>query len=510
MKFFSKSVAFAAILAMTTSSALAEKASQANVENYLRSSLYTILLSSESQNQRYEKEAQEAKNGDKGIIANTAKSFANTDAKKAANETEENLFNVPAKIFPTIEIPAQFNDHNLADRVIDFDAIRATVTDEEKDLYNPKTKNQKAGAFAKGLAGGMMGAAAGKEGSSMLQVDEVDEYLPAVLHKYFDNKKTAANLLAKWYNYDENNSSEHWNLGLVVDRGRYNFTEDELNRAATDVNLATKVDKTGFDLINNTYVIAYNLRFRSYQAVVQEAAAMAKAAAGAFGGIGSLAADVATSAASMAAGDGYTVQAVSHLYKLKWNDDLNQEFGENVFGKNASLQELIDKGICELEYVGKEKASANVRQSLYSSKPMSDLIKRATARALDASIAKLQSKNECFRTATPIIGGDGNGIIHAAIGTKEGLSEKDEYEILEAIEDKDGHIAYKSVGSVKPVKGKIWNNVYGAVEEAEENKANAEAKDKEFDDSAVSLGYTEFKGKKGDYTGYYIRLKKKK
>lgn len=511
MNKFSKSIAFLALAAAVCTPAVSAKtaATDSLVNNFMRSSIYTILLNSKTQNDRYEKEAKEAMNAD--AIMSAVKSLANTDAKKAANDTESGtLFSLPAKLFPSIEIPNQFNDHNLEARVLDFDALRANVTDEEKDKYNPKTKNQKAGAMAKGLAGGLMGSAAGKSESSMLRVDEVDEYLPAVLHKYFAANNTAANLLAKWYNYDASNAESHWNMDLVTERGNYNFSREDLARAATDQAMMNKVNQTAFDMINNTYVLAFNLRFRSYQAVVAEAAAIAKAAGSMFGGIGQLAATAGSAIASAAAGDGYTVQAVSHLYKLKWNDDLNQNFAVNIYEKNASVDDLISSGLCELEFVGKEKASANVRQSLFSDKPFSDLVKRATTRAIDAAIAKLQAKNEVFRTVMPIIGGDGNGTIYAAIGTKEGLNEKDEYEILEAQEDADGKTTYKSVGSVKPIKGKIWNNVYGAEEEAAENKAKAEAKDKNFDDEAVSLGYSEFKGKKGDYTGYFLRLKKKK
>lgn len=516
MKHLTKSVAFLALAALCTPAIQAKTAATDSlVNNYMRSSIYTVLVSSKKQNARYEEEAKNANNAaNADMIMGTVKAFANTDAKKAANETESDIFGLPATLFPSIEIPAQFNDHNLADRVIDFDAIRATVTDAEKDKYNPRTKNQKAGAFAKGLAGGLMGAASGKEESSMLKTDEVDEYLPAVLHKYFEQNHTAANLLGKWYNYDQANE-QHWNIDLIADRGNYNFNQEDLQRAAQDQAIANKIADTQFNMINNTFVVALNLRFRSYQAVVQEAAAMAKAAGSMFGGIGSLAASAASSIATASAGDGYTVQAVSHLYKLKWNEDLNQKFAVDMFEKNASMDDLIKSGMCELEFVGKEKASANVRQSLLSDKPFSDLVKRATTRAIDAAIAKLQAKNEVFRTVTPIIGGDGNGIIYAAIGTKEGLNEKDEYEILEAQEDANGKTTYKSVGSVKPVKGKIWNNVYGAEEEVAENKAKAEAKgkeakDKDFNEDAVALGHTEFKGKKGDYTGYFLRLKKKK
>ncbi|MDE7334927.1 MAG: hypothetical protein K2N10_01270, partial [Muribaculaceae bacterium] len=224
-----------------------------------------------------------------------------------------------------------------------------------------------------------------------------------------------------------------------------------------------------------------------------------------FGGYGALAAKVASAGASAAAGAGYTVQAVSSLYRLKWNDDINQDFAVNHIEKNSSLDDLIKSGLCELEYIGTEKSTSNIRQSLFSDKPISSLVTRATARAIDEAIIKLQNAHEEFRTVLPVIGGDGKGIIYAAIGTKEGLNEKDEYEILEANEDENGKVSYKSVGSVKAVKGKIWNNAYGAEEELAENDKATDS-----DREAVERGYTEFKGKKGDYTGYYLRLKKKK
>lgn len=510
MKYSGTALAAALIVAASGSASAKTEATDSLVNKYMRSSIYTILVSSDAQNARYEQEAAEAMKGGDALLG-AAKAIANTDAKKAANDTTAgSIFALPAKLFPSIEIPGQFNDHNLALRVLDYDALRVGITKEEAEAANPKTKNQKAGAFAKSLAGGLLGAAGGKEESSMLRVDEVDEYLPAVLQKYFAAANVAPNMLAKWYDYNPAREPNRWSTDFVIERGNYNFTPDELERAATDMSLRTKIDNTAFEMISNTYVVAINLRFRSYQAVVQEASALAKSVGSAFGGFGSLAASVASTGASAAAGDGYTVQAVSHLYKLKWNDDLNQRFATEIFEKNATVEDLINSGLCTLEFVGKEKASANVRQSLFSTKPFSDLVLRATARAIDAAIAKLQEKNEVFRTVRPIIGGDGNGIIYAAIGTKEGLGEKDVYEILEPQEDERGRRTYKKVGEVKPVKGKIWNNVYGAADEAAENAANAKGKNKDFDDAAVNLGYTEFKGKKGDYTGYFLRLAKKK
>lgn len=490
-------IACAALAAICAGTASAKEATATDslVQNYMRSSLYTIILNSDTQNAFYEEETKKGEAADGGIMA-MAKSLANTDAKKAANDEHQgSIFALPAMVFPTIEIPNQFNDHNLATRVVNFDSIRGLITPEEKAKFAVKKKSG-FGSFAKSMAG--MSTATDEANNSF------DEYAPAVINRFFTSNNVAPDIIAKWYDYNPEREN-HWDIATIVDRGSYNFTPDDVKKAATDFKLKQKIDNTAFNMINNTYVMAVNLRFRSYQAIVAEASALAKSVGSQFGGFGSLAASVASAGASAATGDGYTVQAVSSLYRLKWNDDINNRFAEEIFAKNASIDDLIASGICELEYIGTEKSSSNIRQSLFSDKPISSLVKRATARAIDQAIIKLQNNHEEFRTVLPIIGGDGNGIIYAALGTKEGLNEKDEYEILEAQEDENGKRTYKSVGTVKAVKGKIWNNAYGAEEEVAEN---AKATDEEK--AALNYGYTEFKGKKGDYTGYYLRLKKKK
>lgn len=492
-----KLVLSAICLQLISASALAKnEVADSMVQNFKRSSLYTILITSDAQNKHYEEET--AKGQGASELMSIAKSFANTDQKKAANDsTEGSIFALPAQVFTTIEIPNQFNDHNLQWRVINYDSIKGLITEEDLDLYTPKKKNKGAGlgAFAKSMVG------MDTKGDEINA--EFNKYTPAVLGKFFTANHIPEEIIAKWYCYNPE-GEQHWSDGLVLDRGQYNFTPDELAKAATDISLRAKIDQTAFDLIGNTYVLAVNLRFRSYQAIVAEAAAIAEAVGSQFGSLGSLASKAASAGASAATGDGYTVQAVTDLYRLVWNDDINQAFAEEIFNNNGSMEDLINNGICKLEYLGTEKSSSNIRQSLFSEKPISSLVTRATARAIDEAIINLQNSHEEFRTVFPIIGGSGETVF-AAIGTKEGLNEKDEYEILEAREKEDGSISYKPIGTVKAVKGTIWNNAYGAREEVEENKNATEA-----DFAALDYGYSEFKGKKGDYKGYYIRLKKKK
>lgn len=494
MKQISLAAALIACACCGSASAKDVTANDSLVRNYMRSSLYTIILNSDTQNSFYEEETKKGENADE--FMSLAKSIAKTDAKKAANDDHQgSIFSLPAIVFPTIEIPNQFNDHNLDVRVVNFDSIRSLITPEEKAKFAVKKKSG-FGAFAKSMAG----MSTDTDNAN----NQFDEYAPAVINRFFTSNHVAPSMIAKWYNYKPEEGM-HWNFDTITARGQYNFTPDDLKLAATDMKMRQKIDNTAFNMISNTYVLAVNLRFRSYQAVVAETSALAKSIGSQFGGLGSLAASVASTTASAAAGDGYTVQAVSSLYRLKWNEDINQKFGEQHFNNNSTIDDLIKSGLCELEFIGTEKSSSNIRQSLFSDKPISSLVKRATARAIDQAIIKLQNNHEEFRTVLPIIGGDGNGIIYAALGTKEGLNEKDEYEILEANEDENGKVTYKSVGTVKAVKGKIWNNAYGADEEVAENEKASDA-----EKAAVNYGYTEFKGKKGDFTGYYLRLKKKK
>lgn len=498
MKIFTKTVCAAAIAAIISPLAIyADEEPQ-----YMRSSVYTILVNSENQNARLEKEAKEV--GENEFLS-VGKSLANTDAKKAANDTVYGnipLTKLPGMRFREIPIPNQFNDHNLDLRILDFDPLRARMTDEEKKAYTPAgAKGGK--SFGKALAGGLLGAAAGKSSSSMVRADELDDWMAPVVQKYLQDNHVAEQLVGKWFGYNPDSTSR-WDgdLKLINHRGLQNASAEDLALAAKNSNLNSILAGRGLNLLNNTYVVALNLRFRNNAAVAAEAEEMAK---GMFGSLGSLAGAVGRAAV----GEGFTVQAVSQLYKLDWNPEISTRIAEEIVDKNASIDDLIALGICKLSYVGQEKSSASVRQSMFSTKPMSELVLRATGRSIDAAIAKLQAKNEVFRTIVPISSVEPDGTLYAKIGMKEGLSKGDEYEILEPQEDDNGHVTYKPVGKVKVDEKHIWNNLYGAADEAADNLAANKVDD---DDKAIEFGATRFTGaKKGqDFSGYLLRLKKKK
>lgn len=463
---------------------------------FMRSSIYTILVNSDEQNQRLEDEAKQV----------DSKGYQQMIEKYGDSRL---LSSVPATTFPHIAIPVQFNDHNLGLRVVNYDLIRANVTPAEAKAARPKGKG---GNGFKAFAGGMLGASAGKNESSILRVEEVDEYMHAVMQRYFAENHVADSLVAKWFNYNPAEPKK-FNDYLIQERGIQNASAADLAKASADDNAKIMLAGQGYELINNTYVVAVNLRFRNNKAVVKEAGEAAstvgavadKLGGGGWGKLIGGAAKLGTKLASKKMNDSYSVTAKTHLYKLEWNDSIRDVLGDNVLYKDgATMDDLLRLGICRLTFVGECKASSGVKNN--DNKSLDELVGVATVRAIDKAIAKLQVENEVFRTKVPVSKCE-NGFVYAKIGSKEGLNPDDEYEILEMSEDENGRITYKSKATAKVDKDNIWFNTAGA----DDIIALSDGKEASKLKAAQELGYTKFKvGKKDDFSGYYLRLKKKK
>lgn len=90
------------------------------------------------------------------------------------------------------------------------------------------------------------------------------------------------------------------------------------------------------------------------------------------------------------------------------------------------------------------------------------MIRKACQRALEENIADLQKKYEEFRIKAPVT--TVSPTITAQIGLKEGVSPDSKFEVLEA-QEKNGKTSYKRIAVIKPVKNRIWDNRFMAVEE---------------------------------------------
>lgn len=494
-----------AIAAMAILSALPAYAAE-NVDSlpkFRRSSLYTFLVRSAAQDQKLDAEV-ESSNLVTGLVDSFKKDKADTTETAGMKRSE-----VAQLEFLNTPIPTQFNDHNLDIRILDFDAV--TVSEDEiKAAADAQGEKKKSGAakFGKAALGAALGAATGSSGAAaVIPTDDVDYRMPAVLTKFFANQQTAPMLVGKWFGYAGGKYDDQ--LTLIKERGLQDATEADRSAAATDKRGDAKLMDAGQELIDNTFVLAVNLRYRSNKAIIEEAQQAANLVGSAFGTYGQLASQAAGAIANATAGKGFGVQAYTYLYKLEWDKDRLDRFYAEYWDK--PIEDLVASGICTLKFIGKDKASARVVASGFSKKPENELVKNAVENAIDRAIVKLQVKNEVFRTKSQIfqVSDDGK-FVYAQIGTKEGVEKGDEYSILEAVEE-DGKTVYKEIGKVKAVEGAIWNNEAGAEDLAAELEADGDKK-AAAQLEAINLKATKFEVKKGKdlYPGLFIRLSKKK
>ena len=136
--------------------------------------------------------------------------------------------------------------------------------------------------------------------------------------------------------------------------------------------------------------------------------------------------------------------------------------------------------------MGYEEKFTDLQSTVFTSKSEEELIKIATIKAIDASIAKLQRKFEEFRIKSPLYMGNP---LSAKIGLKEGLEAGDKFQVLEQTINSEGKTYYKPLGVIKVDGDQIWDNCYMAGEVNPSNKN----------------GYTLFKGDRNYSSGLLIK-----
>src|SRR5690606_23453452 len=128
--------------------------------------------------------------------------------------------------------------------------------------------------------------------------------------------------------------------------------------------------------------------------------------------------------------------------------------------KKRAFEEAI---IFKLKLIGSDTSWADVQSTIFTNKTEVELVERATMKAMDAVIVKLQKSHDVFKTKTPIFTGTP---LTAKIGLKEGLTTKSQFEVIEQRIDENGRTKYASVGTVTVgASYALWDNRFGADEE---------------------------------------------
>lgn len=347
-------------------------------------------------------------------------------------------------VFMMMETPDKFNDHDLAVKSFESSNVKSkkvkeSVRGTEKD---PNIKD--IGAF-------------------------------------MDANDVAREMVAKWFDRDP--QTGYFDVDLIAERGYYDASWKSIEEADANVRGRAMLADAGFDLIGKTFMIVNDITFIDHGENSAKASAGIKAGLSILGAIGSaVTGDNSFQELGDSSGEligtianeiaGYKVNIISYLYRLDWNEEMLDRFLAEYWidesnpdpAKKAAFEA---SDLFTMSYVGYTMTSAqNVSSKSFSKKPLQEQFLKVCTRALDKAIVELQREYDEFKIKVPIYAVNDDGTVSVKIGLKEGVTEGSSYEVL--MKDmSSGVVQYKRVGMLKPVAGKIWDNRFGALEEAE-------------------------------------------
>ena len=278
----------------------------------------------------------------------------------------------------------------------------------------------------------------------------------------------AKDMVAKWFN---RSAKGGFNMELIQSRGSYDASVLDISTARSSKRGLDMLADAGEELIQKTFVLINEFKYVSKEEVAKKANKWLSVAGqlGSYAGVPN-ASNIATVAGAgvTVAGKGYVIKTKGHLYQLDWNEEVaaifyNEYWADDKTITAAKKKAFDESTIFKLKYIGTDDSWADVQSTVFTSKSEVELVQRATMKAMDAVIVKLQKTHDEFKTKTPLFTGEP---ITAKIGLKEGVSTKSKFEVLEQQMDENGKTRYVVVGSVKvDSKFPIWDNRYGAEEE---------------------------------------------
>jgi len=369
--------------------------------------------------------------------------------------------------FLSIPTPDKFNDHDLA--VKSFDAEKA-----------PRQRKGKVR----------------------------DDYNLQTIGRFVEENQIPRAMIAKWFNRDAETGT--FDMSLVQERGNYDASQLDIRLAdQSALGRATLAD-AGEELIGKTFLLVNDITF------VDKGEKSAKAGGwlrimGAIAGAatGSDVSSLTDGAAALVNEiDGFSVNITSYLYRLEWNDEVAgtfyQQYWTDASAPDAERIAAFDTtSLFKVAFVGKTMTSAGNLASKSFSKSKEEQMLKVCTRAIDKSIVQLQRDYDEFKVNVPLYRINEDGTVDVQIGLKEGINARSQFDVLIPVEGDGGRTTYDKVGRIQPIDGRIWDNRFGADEDAAamaaENRSGKQVKasaKKDSDDEPlgnVTLDATTFR-----------------
>ena len=298
-----------------------------------------------------------------------------------------------------------------------------------------------------------------------------NDYNRRTIDRFIDEQAVPRGMVAKWF--DRDSLTGAFDMALIQQRGSYDASQLDIRLAdQSALGRATLAD-AGEMLIGKTFLLVNDITF-------VDKGEKSKAAGGWLRLIGSIAGaatntDVSdlteTTVALVNEIDGFSVNITSYLYRLQWNDEVAATFYQDYW-TDASSPDVARRcafdttGLFKLTYVGQTSTSAGNLSSRSFSRSKEEQMLKVSTRAIDKSIVQLQRDFDEFKVNVPLYRINGDGTVDVQIGLKEGINSRSQFDVLLPVEDEQGRTTYQKVGRLQPVEGRIWDNRFGADEEA--------------------------------------------
>ncbi len=361
--------------------------------------------------------------------------------------------------FESIPVSDKYDDHNVGLRVVANDSISGV----------------------KKKANGLIKAKYGKT-LTPADIRKNAEALEGVLNQ----GEVAKFMVAKWFGWNMDSleymtpENATFNMRLIQDRGQYNASDLDVALASRTARGLAAISDAGEELLHNTFFLVNDITY----VTAEEKAAVAKATMSVLGGVfdAVFGTNLGASTAKLA-GDiadsftGFTVKTHSYLYQLEWNDSIAAIFYDSYYTEEPNAEKimafLMDTSTFKMKYVAHEY-EFDAKSTLKGKYDREELVKMVCTRSIDKNIAALGKAYEDFKVKVPvyeIVYNDHGKVLgySAKIGLKEGMTDKSTFQVIQRITDpQTNKTKYRYVATLKPEKGKIWDNRYNAVLEQSE------------------------------------------
>ena len=295
------------------------------------------------------------------------------------------------------------------------------------------------------------------------------------IERFLNEYDVARKMVAKWFN--RNPKTGGFNLDLMLERGYYDAQQVDIDQARQTLRNVQSLGDAGAELIGKTFLLVNDITF-------VDKGERSRTIGGIFRALGEIAGAITENSAARDLGniagevaeevDGFRVNITSYLYRLDWNEEVEATFWQELWYDENTVDEarraaFDSTDIFKMVYVGETTTSAaNLASRSFSSRSKEEQMLTVCTRAIDKSIVELQREYDEFKVSVPIGAiNTKERTVQVPIGLKEGINERSQFDVLLKVEGADGRFTYEKVGRIQPIKGMIWDNRFGALDEAQ-------------------------------------------